>query len=166
MINGFEQMKRFSVAAGNLMQAGYVDTAAGRYSRTLFVSTTERDSGIAECARLAAPAQGLSMVTLEFGRTGRAKGPTSYSVAMGKGGSGDVVADCTLTTDDAGAFVLVPRDATYHFAVGADGLEVRHGRPANVAANAIRATRALAEAARAADLNCLFIEIRSFSEAA
>lgn len=166
MVNGFEHMKRFAVAASNLMEGDHVDPAAGRYSKTLFASVTKRDSDVAECAKLAAAAQGLSMVTLEFGRTGQAEGPNGYAVAMGKGCTGEVVANCTLTTDDAGTFVLVPRDATFHFAVGADGLERRHGRPANIAANAIRAARTLAKAARHADTNSLFLEAHAFPTAA
>ena len=166
VMNGLAHMKRFAVAASNLMEKGHVDTAAGRYSKTIFVSATRRGSILGECARLAAAAQGLSMVLLEFGDTGRAKGPRSYSVAMGKGGSGEVVHDCTLTTDADGTFVLVPRSATYHFAVGPDGLDMRHGRPANLAVNAIRATRALAKAAKQADPNSLFLEAHCLDEVA
>lgn len=147
MVSGHEQMKRFTTAARTLLEAGFVDVEAGRYSKTLFMSATRRSSEVEAAALLAAAEQGWSMVTLEFGRTGRAKGPLGYSVSfLNEGGASDVVHDCMLVRDDDGKFVLVPPSATYHFAVGPNGLERRHGRPAQVAASAIRAARSLAKA--------------------
>lgn len=167
MVNGHEQMKRFATAARALMEKGHVDVDASVFSKTLFMSVTRRSSDVEAAALLAAAEQGWSLITLEFGRTGRAKGPLSYTVSfLHDGGASDVVHDCTLVRDADDTFVLVPRSATYHFAIGPKGLERRHGRPVNVGAGAIRATRALAEAARHADRNSPFFEVHCLDDVA
>lgn len=152
MVNGFEHMKKFSTAARTLMEAGFVDSAAGRYSKTLFMSVTRRASEVEACALAAALQQGWSHVTLEFGKNSKAKGPRCFSVSLrdGEGGSA-TTHDCALATDADGRYVLVPRGsvaATFHFAIGPDGLERRHDRPADVAASSIKAMRELVAAAR------------------
>ena len=167
MLNGHEQMKRFATAARTLMEKGYVDVDAGMFSKTLFMSVTHRDSSLEARARRAAVRQGWGMVALEFGRTGRAKGPLSYTVSFLKeGATYDVVHDCTLVRDGDDTFVLVPAAATFHFAIGSGGLERRHGRPSNVGAGAIRATRALIEAAKHADRNAPFLEAQCLEDVA
>lgn len=167
MVNGHEQMKRFATAARALMEKGHVDTDAGIFSKTLFISVTRRSSDVEKAALLSAAAEGLGMVTLEFGRTGRAKGPLSYTVSFpNEGGTSDVVHECALVRDADETFVLVPRSATYHFAIGANGLERRHGRPSNAGAGAIRAMRALAEAAKRADRNSPFFEVHCLEDVA
>ncbi|WP_457309605.1 hypothetical protein [Sphingomonas sp. UYAg733] len=147
-------MQKFSNAARALLEKGFVDAAAGRHSRTLFISTTKRISAIGACALAAALEQGFSMVSLEFGETAKAKGPRCFSVALADGqGGADTTHDCALAIDAEGRHVLVPRGpvaATFHFAIGPNGVERRHGRPPNVAANAIKASRHLIAAARKA----------------
>lgn len=160
MVSGHEQMKRFTAAARNLMEEGQVDVDTGRFSKTLFISATRRNSDVETAAMLAVAEQGWSMVTLQFGPTGRAKGPQDYTVSfLGERGASEIVHECMLVRDAAGKFVLAPRSATYHFAVGPNGLERRHGRPANIAASAIRTKRSLAGAAKRADPNSPCVEV-------
>lgn len=167
MVSGHEQMKRFTTGARKLMEAGHVDTDAGRFSKTLFMSATKEDWDVETAARTAAAIQGWSLVTLRFGKTGRARGPLCYSVSLlREDGSSDIVHDCSLVSGSDDGFVLVPHSATYHFAVGPNGLERRHGRPANVGAGAIRAARALAAAAKRADPQELFLEVHCLGDAA
>lgn len=167
MVNGHEQMKRFATAARALMEQGRVDADAGVFSKTLFMSATGRSSDVEAAARLSAAKQGWGMVSLEFGRTGRAKGPLSFKVSfLDDNGKSSVVRDCTLVCDADEKFVLVPRSATYHFAVGPNGLERRHGRPVSAGAGAIRAARALADAAKRADVNSPFLEMHYLQDVA
>lgn len=167
MVNGHEQMTRFTKAARTLMERGQVDASAGRFSRTLFMGATGSDLGAEAAARQSAAAQGWSLVTLRFGRTGRAKGPLSYSVALlVEGGASQIVHDCSLVLDADGSFVLVPRSATYHFAVRPNGLERRHGRPADAATGAVRAARALSDAAKHADPTSMFLEVHYLEDVA
>ncbi|RYY26122.1 MAG: hypothetical protein EOP62_11630 [Sphingomonadales bacterium] len=151
MVNGFEHMKRFAAGARALMEEGHVDSAAGRYSRTLFMSVSERGSDLEAAARGAAAVQGWNLVTLEFGHSSKAKGPQAITVSMNNAdGDAEIIHDCALVRD-GDRHVIVPPAATFHFAIGADGLERRHGRPANIAAGRIQAGRDLTAAAKRAD---------------
>lgn len=170
MVDGFQHMKKFSEAARRIMDRDFVDPAAGRYSQTLFVSTTRRSSDVEACALAAALEQGWSMVSLEFGTGSKAKGPRSFSVALADGSGGaHTTHDCALATDADGRYVLVPQGAvpaTFHFAIGPNRLERRHGRPANLAASAIRARRDLVVAARRTSADGAFIEVHALVAAA
>ena len=152
MVNGLEHMKKSAIAARSLMESGHVDAAAGRYSRTLSISVSRRGTPIEACALAAALKQGWSMISLEFGETAKAKRPTSFTVALGDGSGGAwTTHDCALAIHADGHHVLVPRGttgATFHFAIGPDGLERRHGQPSNLAASTIRASRNMVAAAR------------------
>lgn len=165
MVNGFEHMKKFSSAARTLMEAGFVDAAAGKFSKTLFMSVTRRASEVEACALASALEMGWSLVTLEFGKNSKAKGPLCFSVSRVNGADGaEITHDCALTTDVEGRYVLVPRGAiaaTFHFAIGPNGLERRHGRPPNIVANSIKAMRNLAVAAREASADSC-IEVHTF----
>lgn len=169
MVDGFEHMKKFSEAARLMMSKGFVDPAAGRYSQTLFVSTTRRGSNIEACALAAALKQGWSMISLEFGAS-KAKGPRCFSVALAdRSGGADTTHDCALAVEAAGRYVLVPQglvSATFHFAIGPNGVERRHGRPANLAASTIRARRELIAAARKASADGPFMEVHSLGAVA
>lgn len=170
MVDGFQHMKKFSEAVRLMMSEGFVDPAAGRYSQTLFVSTTERSSEVEACALAAALQQGWSMVSLEFGAGSKAKGPCSFSVALADGNGGaEMTHDCAPATDADGRFVLVPQGtvpATFHFAVGPNGLERRHGRPANLASSIIKARRSLVAAARKTSADGAFIEVHALGAVA
>ena len=151
------------------MEAGFVDSAADKFSRTLVMSVTRRASEVEACALAAALKQGWSLVSLEFGKTARSTGPRSFSVSLADGKDGaETIHDCALTTDADGRYVLVPRGpiaSTFHFAIGPNGLERRHGRPADLAKNAIRASRDLVAATRSATADSC-ISVHTFDAAA
>lgn len=165
MVKGFEQMKRFATAARKLMEGENVDPAAGRYSRTLFMSASRRDSDVEEAARIAAGEQGWSLVALQFGSGSKAKGPQGFTVSPNGAGRDGIVRDCALAFDGE-RHVLVPPAATFHFAIGPDGLERRHGRPANLGAATVRATRGLVAAAKQVDRTEPVFEVHTGGTAA
>lgn len=169
MVKGDDQMMKFSNATRALLERGFVDKAAGKFSKTLFISTTKRDSMIGACALAAGLKQGFGMIALEFGKGSKAKGPSSFSVSLADGAGGaDTTHDCAIAIDADGRHVLVPREsvaATFHFAVGPDGVERRHGRPPNVAAGCIKASRDLVAAARTATIDGCF-GVHAFEAAA
>ncbi|MES2096770.1 MAG: hypothetical protein V4459_08405 [Pseudomonadota bacterium] len=153
MVTGHEQLQRYAQAARELMEAGFVDADAGRYSRTIFASARKGgDPAIVKCIFEAASMSGFCAVMLEFGRSATAKGPVCFTVSMADGdGGAQTTRDCALALDADGKYVLVPRgavSATFHFAIGEQGLERRHGRVANLAACTVRASRDLAARSR------------------
>lgn len=161
MVEGFEHMKRFAAAARALMEKGYVDAHAGRYSRTLFMSVSVRGSDVEAAGLAAAAEQGWNLVSLEFGKGSKAKGPRSVTVSMNRAdGPADIIHDCALVRD-RDSYVIVPPAATFHFAIGEGGLERRHGRPANLAAMRIRAARDLIDAAKRADPKSPCLEVHT-----
>lgn len=153
MVTGHEQLQRYAQAARELMEAGFVDVGAGRRSKTIFASARQGgDPAIVKCIFEAASASGLNAVMLEFGRVGASKGPLGFIVSMRNGADGaHATHHCVLALDADGRYLLVPRgpvSATFHFAIGEQGLERRHGRPANLLACTIRAGRGLAARSR------------------
>lgn len=158
MVTGHEQLQRYAQAARELMEAGFVDADAGRYSKTIFASTRQGgDPAIVKCIFEAASLGGLNAVMLEFGRVGASKGPLSFIVSMQNGADGAYAThDCVLALDADGRYLLVPRgpvSATFHFAIGEQGLERRHGRPTNLGACTIRAGRGLTARSRTVALD-------------
>lgn len=166
MVNGFEHMKRFAAAARGLMEKDHVNAGEGRFSRTLFMSVTQRGSSVEAAARSAAAEQCWNLVTLEFGSGSKAKGPQTITVSINAAdGHAEISHGCAFVRD-GDQYVIVPPAATFHFAMGPHGLVRRHGRPANLAAGRIHAVRDLVAAAKRADPKSPCMEVHTSDVAA
>jgi hypothetical protein len=139
---------RFPAAARAMMEGDLVDTAAGRFSTTMFVGGIGRNTPAVGIALDAAAEHGFGVIALEF-EPGDQNGPRSWTAAVLVDGEQIVLNDCVAWLGRGDRALLVPRDGDRYVMVTEQGLTLRQGRPAaSLTGGIIRARKQLTSLAR------------------